>query len=81
MSRLSRTIRSLVQCAYLLCTFICDAVWFLQLCLRSRAALAAENLFLRQQLTLYPEFAVHRHSRRAELLCLQGRATEKVRNT
>jgi hypothetical protein len=30
---------------------------------------------------VWPEFAVHRHSRRAELLCLQGRATEKVRNT
>jgi hypothetical protein len=55
MSRLSRTIRSLVPCACLLCTLISDAVWFLQLCLRSRAALAAENLFLRQQLTLYQE--------------------------
>jgi hypothetical protein len=55
MSRLSRTIRSLVQCACLLCTFISDAVWFLQLCLHSRAELAAENLFLRQQLMLYQE--------------------------
>jgi Homeodomain-like domain len=55
MPRLSRTIRSLVQGAYLLRTFISNVVWFLQLCLRSRVALAAENLFLRQQLTLYQE--------------------------
>jgi hypothetical protein len=30
---------------------------------------------------LFPEFAVHRHHRRAEPLCLQGRAAEKARKT
>jgi hypothetical protein len=53
MAHLPRTIHPLVQCVCMLCTCMSDAVWFLQLCLRSRAAVAAENLFLRQQLTLY----------------------------
>jgi TPP-dependent 2-oxoacid decarboxylase len=30
---------------------------------------------------LNPEFAVHRHLRRAEPLCLQGRAAEKAQKT
>ena len=55
MGSLSRTIRSLCQCACMLCTLLLDAAWFLRLCLRPRAALAAENLFLRQQLALYQE--------------------------
>src|SRR5919197_2384177 len=51
----SRTIRSLCQCACMLCTLLLDTAWFLRLCLRPRAALAAENLFLRKQLALYQE--------------------------
>jgi hypothetical protein len=31
--------------------------------------------------SLKPEFAVHRHLRRAEPLCLQGRAAEKAQKT
>jgi putative transposase len=42
--------------------------WFLALCLRSRAALAAENLFLRKQLALFEERKAHPH-----------RATDAVR--
>jgi hypothetical protein len=41
---------------------------FLALCLRSRAALAAENLFLRKQLALFEERNAHPH-----------RATDAVR--
>jgi hypothetical protein len=37
-----------------------DGVRFLQLCLRPPASLAAENLFLRQQLVLYQERHVKR---------------------
>src|SRR4029450_12663940 len=39
----------------LLLTLLGDVVRFLRLCLRSPAALAAENLFLRKQLALYQE--------------------------
>jgi hypothetical protein len=39
----------------MLCTLLLDAMRFLQCCLRSPAALAAENLFLRKQLALYQE--------------------------
>jgi hypothetical protein len=49
MARLSCTIRQLWQSAGMLYTCMSDAVWFLQLCLHSTAALAAENLFLRKQ--------------------------------
>jgi hypothetical protein len=55
MGSLSRTIRSLCQCACRLCTLLLDTAWFLRLCLRPRAALAAENLFLRTQLARYQE--------------------------
>jgi hypothetical protein len=41
---------------------------FLELCLLSRAALAAENLFLRKQLALFEERKAHPH-----------RATDAVR--
>ena len=44
-----------VQCAYTLLTLLGDAARFLRLSLRSPAALAAENLFLRKQLALYQE--------------------------
>ena len=39
----------------ILLTLIVDAAQFLRLCLRSPAALAAENLFLRKQLAMYQE--------------------------
>jgi hypothetical protein len=39
----------------MLCTLLLDAARFLRCCLRSPAALAAENLFLRKQLALYQE--------------------------
>jgi Homeodomain-like domain len=55
MVRLTRTIRRLAQSAVMLCTLIINAAGFLQLCLRSPAALAAEHLFLRKQLALYQE--------------------------
>jgi putative transposase len=53
MVRLSRVIRHLVPCVVMLCTLLRDAARFLRCCLRSPAALAAENLFLRKQLALY----------------------------
>lgn len=53
MARLSHTIRSLLQCAGMLCTLLLDAARLLRLCLRSPAAMAAENLFFRKQLALY----------------------------
>jgi len=39
----------------MLLTLVVDAVRFFRLCLRPRAALAAENLFLRKQLAMYQE--------------------------
>ena len=53
MSSCSRRIRHLCQLFYTLLMFGVDATRFLQLGLRSPAALAAENLFLRKQLALY----------------------------
>jgi putative transposase len=44
-----------VQCAYTLLTLLGNAACFLRLSLRSPAALAAENLFLRKQLALFQE--------------------------
>ena len=55
MENLSRRIGQLSQCVCLLYTLLTDAVRFLRCCLRSPAALAAENLFLRKQLALYQE--------------------------
>lgn len=55
MARLSGTIRQLLQCAGVLCAFLFDAARFLRLCLRSSAALAAENLCLRTPRALYQE--------------------------
>jgi putative transposase len=63
MASLSRIIRCLVPCAVMLCTLLRDAARFLRCCLRSPAALAAENLFLRKQLALYQ--ARHVKPRRA----------------
>jgi len=56
MGSLARTSRHLGQCASRLCTLLLDTVWLLRLCLRPRAALAAENLFLRTQLALYQAY-------------------------
>lgn len=53
MSRCSRLIRHLCQLADRLLTLGVDTIGFLRLWLRSPAALAAENLFLRKQLALY----------------------------
>jgi hypothetical protein len=58
MACLIRTIRHLAQSAVMLCTFVITAAGFLRLCLRSSAALAAEHLFLRQQLARYQEHHV-----------------------
>ena len=56
MGSLARTSRHLGQCASRLCTLLLDTVWLLRLCLRPRAALAAENLFLRTPLALYQAY-------------------------
>lgn len=63
MASLTRTIRHLARSAVMLCTLLLDAARFLRCCLRSPAALAAENLFLRKQLALYQ--ARHVQPRRA----------------
>jgi putative transposase len=55
MTQSTRWCRSLIRFACMLFTFVCDAWRVLLLCLRPRAALAAENLFLRKQLALYQE--------------------------
>jgi putative transposase len=55
MTRSPHLFRQLVQLSSLLLTLRGDVVRFLRLCLRSPAALAAENLFLRKQLALYQE--------------------------
>jgi hypothetical protein len=55
MSSCSRRIRYLCRLADTLLTLGVDTIRFLQLWLRSPAALAAENLFLRKQLALYQE--------------------------
>jgi hypothetical protein len=55
MACLSCTIRQLLQGVGMLCLLLLDAARFLRLSLHSPAALAAENLFLRQQLALYQE--------------------------
>jgi hypothetical protein len=53
MVRLLHAIQPLVPCVVMLCTLLLEAARFLRCCLRSPAALAAENLFLRKQLALY----------------------------
>jgi putative transposase len=55
MIRRTRWLRSRLSFACLLFALMCDAVRFLLLCLRPSPTLAAENLFLRKQLTLYQE--------------------------
>jgi hypothetical protein len=63
MSRCSRLMRHLCQLAYMLLTLGVDVIRVLRLGMRSPAALAAENLFLRKQLALYQ--ARHVHPKRA----------------
>ncbi len=55
MLKLSSRFRHLMQLTAMLLTLVVDAVRFFRLCLRPRAALAAENLFLRKQLAMYQE--------------------------
>jgi hypothetical protein len=55
MSRCTHLFCHLVQLRYTVLMLFVDAVRFLLLGLHPRPALAAENLFLRKQLTLYQE--------------------------
>jgi putative transposase len=55
MVRCPHLLRGLWSFTCTILTLLADAVYFLRLCLRCPAALAAENLFLRKQLTLYQE--------------------------
>ena len=55
MTQCPHWLRLLFQTVSMLWTLPGDGLQFLRLCLRSRTALAAENLFLRKQLALYQE--------------------------
>jgi putative transposase len=55
MTHCSRWLRSLLSCACLFYTLVCDVGRFLFLCLHPNLTLAAEILFLRKQLALYQE--------------------------
>ena len=55
MTRFTHRRRTLMSLTCMLLTLLGDGMCFLCLCLRSRPALAAENLFLRKQLALYQE--------------------------
>jgi len=55
MMRLAHLIRYLMLLASALLSLLVDALHYFGLRLRSPATLAAENLFLRKQLTLYRE--------------------------
>jgi putative transposase len=74
MQKLSRRLRHLMELMAMLLTLAVDTVCFLRLCLRSPAALAAENLFLRKQLTMYQERQVKpqraTEATRIALVCL-----------
>ncbi len=52
---LPRLIHNLLQLVCAVLTLLVDGMRLLRLCLRSPAALAAENLFLRKQLAMYQE--------------------------
>ena len=52
---LPRLIHNLLQLVCAVWTLLVDGMRLLRLCLRSPAALAAENLFLRKQLAMYQE--------------------------
>jgi putative transposase len=71
MPRCLRLIHMLLQLQLPLLPLLVDAGRFLRLCLRPRAALAAENLFLRKQIALYQERHVPpRHATPATRLAL-----------
>jgi putative transposase len=55
MTQFTHRRRTLMSLTGMLLTLLGDGMCFLFLCLRSRSALAAENLFLRKQLALYQE--------------------------
>jgi putative transposase len=55
MARCARLLRTSLQLTCMPLTLLGDASRFIGLCLRSRFALAAENLLLRKQLALYQE--------------------------
>ena len=55
MELLSRIFKVLSELYHLARTLFTDGMHFMALCARSRAALAAENLFLRKQLAFYQE--------------------------
>jgi putative transposase len=55
MPKRSSQFRHLMQLTAILLTLVVDAVRFFRLYLRPKAALAAENLFLRKQLAMYQE--------------------------
>src|SRR5919109_3472770 len=55
MTRCTCLLRTLLQLTHALLTLLYDGVRFLGLCLRPSPTLAAENLFLRKQLTMYQE--------------------------
>ena len=61
MLRVPRSLHHLVQLTCTLLTLLVDAAHFLWLWLHSPTALAAENLFLRKQLALYPEPVSYTH--------------------
>ena len=58
MLKRSRRFRHLMQLTAVVLTLIVDAARFFRLCLRPRPTLAAENLFLLKQLTMYQEHHV-----------------------
>src|SRR4051812_20533307 len=55
MTRVMHRLHTLMLLIGMLLTLLGDGMRFLLLCLRPSPALAAENLFLRKQLTLYQE--------------------------
>src|SRR5690348_289705 len=62
--------RSFLQIIRTIFSVFLDALAFIQLCLRPRVAVAAENLFLRKQLSLYMERGIR-----------PRRATDSIRLT
>ena len=55
MTRYTRLLHHVLHLVGTLLTLLIDVVRFLRLCLRPTPVLAAENLFLRKQLTFYQE--------------------------
>src|SRR5207249_8244443 len=55
MTRCTSLLHNVLHLTGTLLTFLVDVLRFLRLCLRPAPVLAAENLFLRQQLALYQE--------------------------